>query len=761
MERRGSTVAKVRWVSTMVAAILLAIAPRAFSDDSNLPPAGQLVQENLDHLKADLTSANSTTTNRDEAARRLVSRHTSDADTILTQVLANPGNALDPAKLSIARALADAPDPEPRFEESMASLMGNRTVAEGAAAALGRYAATGNLQAQQRLLAVAQDSALPAAIRDSAIRALGNVVNQTVANTLVGLLNDPRPAVKLAANDALIQMTGRADLNHNDQGWQQWSVQHQGLNDVAWREQVLQSRSAHQESQLRSATGTETALKAILDKLYADAQQRKDEAAVKSLILQYLSSSDPALRANGIDLVSNAFLGGQTYPTIEAHAKIKELVGDSDPTVRQRAAETLAKLNIEGALPVLITQAAQEPDPAVERVLVASIGQLRDKRAVGFLEEKLNSPAIVLSVASKTADALDLIASDDPELRAQVAGQLWNAAQRAANSNRPDGVNLQAIYVQAMGPLSQASYASKYLPLLSDPHPELRIAAFHAMGELHDPNWAYQMAQKLSNEGSPQVRIAAIEGLGEIGNFESVARAIYDESTVANELDKQVRSKAWDVFQQSLRMAQSASALQYWVDQLQNQPDRQIVVLEAIINKLQLEAQNAPPDQRKDLLDNIASYQQTAGKTYMDLKNPQRAAALFRQALDHYEPPGQPVNLNQVTLTLVNQLMKALLDAKEYDQAVRFAREESARNAGAARGISAAIRNRADELATAGGANQDRPINRPALADAMKLIDAAQSDPNLELAPNDKGSLARIKSDIQDTLAGRRRPFSE
>jgi len=392
---------------------------------------------------------------------------------------------------------------------------------------------------------------------------------------------------------------------------------------------------------------------------------------------------------------------------------------------------------------------------------MASIGQLRDKRAVGFLEQKLNSPLISLAVASKTADALDLIAADDAQLRSQVAAQLWEAAQHAANSNRPDGVNLQAIYVQAMGPLSQASYASKYLPLLSDPHPELRIAAFHAMGELHDPNWAYQMAQKLSNEGSPQVRIAAIEGLGEIGNFESVARAIYDESTVANELDKQVRSKAWDVFQQSLRMAQSASALQYWVDQLQNQPDRQIVVLEAIINKLQLEAQNAPPDQRKDLLDNIASYQQTAGKTYMDLKNPQRAAALFRQALDHYEPPGQPVNLNQVTLTLVNQLMKALLDAKEYDQAVRFAREESARNAGAARGISAAIRNRADELATAGGANQDRPINRPALADAMKLIDAAQSDMNLELAPNDKGSLARIKSDIQDTLAGRRRPFSE
>ena len=643
----------------MVAAVLLAIAPRAYSADSTLPPAGQLVQENLDHLKAELTSANSTTTIRDEAARRLVSRHTSDADAILTQVLASPGNALDPAKLSIARALADAPDPQPRFEESMASLMGNRTVAEGASAALGRYAATGNLQAQQRLLAVAQDPALPVAIRDSAIRALGNVVNQTVANTLVGLLNDPRPAVGLAAKDALIQMTGRADLNHDDQGWRQWSAQHQGLNDVAWREQVLQSRSAHQESQLRSATGTEAALKAILDKLYADAQQRKDEAAVKSLILQYLNSSDPALRANGIDLVSNAFLGGQTYPTIEAHAKIKELVGDSDPTVRQRAAETLAKLNIEGALPVLITQAAQEPDPAVEQVLVASIGQLRDKRAVGFLEQKLNSPLISLAVASKTADALDLIAADDAQLRSQVAGQLWNAAQYAANSNRPDGVQLQAIYVQAMGPLSESKYANDYLRLLSGQSPDdLKVAAFHALGELHDPNWAYQMAQKLQNENSSQVRIAAIEGLGEIGNFETTAQPIYEEST-DNELVKQVRAKAWDVFQRSLRTAQSQQALKTWIDKLQNQPDRQVIVLEAMINKLQQDAQTAPPTERKDLLDNVASYQQTAGKTYMDLKNPQRAAVLFRQALDHYEPPGQPVNLNQVTLTLVNQLMKA------------------------------------------------------------------------------------------------------
>lgn len=760
MERRGSTVAKVRWVSTMVAAVLLAIAPRAYSADANLPTPAQLVQENLDHLKAELTSAGSSTTSRDEAARRLVSRHTSQADAILMDVLNSPGNAMDPAKLAIARALADVVDPEPRFEEPMASLMGNRAVAEGAAAALGRYAATGNVQAQQRLIAVAQDSALPAAIRDSAIRALGNVVTQTVANTLVGLLNDPRP-VSLAANDALIQMTGRTDLNHNDQEWRQWSAQHQGLNDIAWREQVLQSRSSHQESQLHSATGTEAALKAILDKLYADAQQRKDEAAVKSLILQYLNSSDPALRANGIDLVSNAFLGGQTYPTIEAHAKIKELVGDSDPTVRQRAAETLAKLNIEGALPVLITQAAQEPEPAVEQVLVTSIGQLRDKRAVGFLEQNLNSPLIALAVASKTADALDLIAADDAQLRSQVAGQLWKAAQRAANSNRPDSVQLQAIYVQAMGPLSESEYAKDYLRLLSGQNPDdLKVAAFHALGELHDPNWAYQMAQKLQNENSAQVRIAAIEGLGEIGNFEATAQPIYDEST-DNELNKQVRAKAWDVFQRSLRTAQSQQVLKSWIDKLQSQPDREVIVLEAMINKLQQDAQNAPPTERKDLLDSLASYQQTAGKTYMDLKNPERAAVLFREALDHYEPPGQPVNLNQVTLTLVNQLMKALLDAKEYDQAVRFAREESARNAGAARGLSAAIRNRADELATAGGANQDRPINRLTLTDATKLIDAAQNEPNLKLAANDKDSLARIKSDIQDTLAGRRRPFSE
>lgn len=749
----------------MVAAILLTIAPRAYCADLTLPPPDQLVQDNLDHLKAELTSANSAASIRDEAARRLVSRRTSQADAILTDVLASSGNAMDPAKLAIARALGDAANPDPRFEESMAGLMSNRTVAEGAAAALGRFAATGNIQAQQKLLAIAQDSALPAGIRDSAIRALGNVVNRTVANTLVGLLSDSRPAVGLAANDALVQMTGRADLSHNEQGWRQWSAQQQGLNDVAWREQVLQSRSARQELQNRSANSTQAALKAILDKVYADAQQRKDEAAVKSLILQYLNSSDAALRANGIDLVNSAFLGGQTYPTIEAHAKIRELVGDSDPTVRQRAAETLAKLNIEGALPALITQAAQEPDPAVEQVLVASIGQLRDRRAVGFLEQKLQSTVIALGVASKTADALDLIATDDAGARAEVAGQLWDAAQRAANSNRPDNVKLQAVYIQAMGPLSEPKYANEYLKLLSGVNPDdLKISAFHALGELHDPNWAYQMAQRLQNESSSAVRIAAIEGLGDIGNFESVAQPLYDETTDA-ELDKLVRAKAWDAFQRSLRTAQSQQVLNTWIDRLQNQPDRQVVVLEALINKLQQNAQNAAsPEDRKGILDSLASYQQTAGSVYMKLNRPDRAAVLFRQALDYYEPPGQQIQPSQVTLTLIDQLMASLLDAREYKQAVQFAREESERNPGATRGLSAAIRNRVEKLAVDGGVNPDvgasGPLNRQTLADAMQLINEAQGEPD-NLDKRDLQSLARFKSDIEDALAGRRRNFEQ
>lgn len=752
----------------MVAAILLTIAPRAYCADTTLPPSDQLVQDNLDHLKAELTRANSAASIRDEAARRLVSRRTQQADAILTDVLASPANAMDPAKLAIAKALGDASDPGPRFEEPMAGLMSNRTVAEGAAAALGRFAATGNIQAQQKLLAIAQDSALPAGIRDSAIRALGNVVNRTVANALVGLLSDSRPAVKLAANDALVQMTGRADLSHNDQddqGWRQWSAQRQSLNDAAWREQVLQSRSAHQESQLRSATSTQAALKAILDKVYADAQQRKDEASVKSLILQYLNSSDAALRANGIDLVNSAFLGGQTYPTIEAHAKIRELVGDSDPTVRQRAAETLAKLNIEGALPALITQAAQEPDPAVEQVLVASIGQLRDRRAVGFLEQKLQSTVIALGVASKTADALDLIATDDAGARAEVAGQLWDAAQRAANSNRPDNVKLQAVYIQAMGPLSEPKYATEYLRLLSGANPDdLKISAFHALGELHDPNWAYQMAQRLQNESSSAVRIAAIEGLGDIGSFESVAQPLYDETTDA-ELDKLVRAKAWDAFQRSLRTAQSQQVLNTWIDRLQNQPDRQVVVLEALISKLQQNAQNAgSPADRKGILDSLASYQQTAGSVYMKLNRPDRAAVLFRQALDYYEPPGQQIQPSQVTLTLIDQLMASLLDAREYKQAVQFAREESERNPGATRGLSAAIRNRVEKLAVDGGVNPDvgasGPLNRQTLADAMQLINEAQGEPD-NLDKRDLQSLARFKSDIEDALAGRRRNFEQ
>ena len=149
----------------------------------------QAIRRDLDRLTSVLTGKSSTQAQRDEAARRLASRSSPESREILFRNLRDGGHD---ASLAIARAIADDPAPDARFIEPLAGLLGSeRQLHEAAVHALARMGS--NDAARNHLTDFARDTRQQVApARVVAIRALGTVVDKSVAQTLLDLLTDER-----------------------------------------------------------------------------------------------------------------------------------------------------------------------------------------------------------------------------------------------------------------------------------------------------------------------------------------------------------------------------------------------------------------------------------------------------------------------------------------------------------------------------------------------------------------------------------------
>ncbi len=205
------------------------------------------VQADLDRLSSALGGRGSTQSQRDEAARRLLSRGSMATVAILLQALKERGH--DPA-LAVARALADDPRPDTRFIEPLEALLGSEpNLHEAAARALAQLSS--NDSARARLIAFARDTHQPAATRLAVIHALGSVVDRDVAQTLLDLLTDETlggPPIQNAAADALSEMTGLTDNGRNGQRWHDWFASIAGKKDSDWKAAVYPGRAARLES---------------------------------------------------------------------------------------------------------------------------------------------------------------------------------------------------------------------------------------------------------------------------------------------------------------------------------------------------------------------------------------------------------------------------------------------------------------------------------------------------------------------------------
>jgi HEAT repeat protein len=686
----------------------------------------------LRSLQAVLVQADARQGDRDEAAARLVSRGTPQADEILRDAIINGPRD---ARLAVARAVIDDPTPAVDLITPLSDLLrlgaDQRpvpTLVDAAAQALASYRRVP--EAVDELIRFALDGAQPAEARARVVRALGRVVDPAAADLLVRLVRTERGALRAAAAEALADLTGIRDNGQDANRWAQWQRNSAALaaqNPDRWRAELLEARAANLD---RLRRRREALVEALDARMLAQYQEAARQQRGSDVLLAMLNSELPDEREQAARLVTRAFQN-QDPVSERVRDRLVALVGDSDADVRYAVAVTLTNLNHRGALAAELTQLAQERDERVKIALCEALGKIEDPVAAPLLAALLSDPSPRVFAAA--AGALSRVARDlrgAGDLPPQTLRLLTQAAANRAGVS--ESVRIAAI--DALGALRAPDFVELAQRLLfgpqADPSVQVRQATLRALGAVGNPAATDIITRALREDRDPGVRSAAVDALGRVGNLPEHGSLLLDYTSPRNEPEEEVRRKAWEAYQALL---QRATTVQLTSEQnnLKGDPVRRAVVLEELCRKLE----QSPAPQDKAVL---AFNRENLGDVYMSLKPPEpgKAAPNLRRALDYFVQNGAQEN---VTTPLIGKVIDAYLRSKDYAQAARFAEQTMTREPAQSAEMGRLIKQEADRLRS------------PTVNDtrgAIQLIDEAMKmNPSLE--PRHRDDLRQIRQDIE------------
>ena len=173
-----------------------------------------------------------------------------------------------------------------------------------------------------------------------------------------------------AAAEALMDLTGLTEYGRDPAAWKRWSDANASKNDDAWKLSVYQSRDARLDLTSQRRTRLVSELDSVLTDQYQAAADKNATA------LRYLDSAEPEVRAIGVRIVRDAFLGGVAAPSDAQKNRLTDLVGDSEPRVRLEVARTLKSINFAGVLDAILAQLSGEQDADVKAALLGALRKL-------------------------------------------------------------------------------------------------------------------------------------------------------------------------------------------------------------------------------------------------------------------------------------------------------------------------------------------------------------------------------------------------
>jgi len=272
-------------------------------------------------------------------------------------------------------------------------------------------------------------------IRPQALSALASIGTWEAARVLVNH-SAPFQATEIsrASVAALIKMTGRSDLEDDNDAWRLWLQEHHDLKTIEWQQVLVRGlthRVGHLDTSERDAT---TQAVDGFRRLYMVAPYQD-----KSPLLAELLLVDGELRDLAVELIYRELAQGTQLDGVVGGSAI-ELLTHADPGVRSEAAKLIQTLSPrEAGIPITEALVREASPAAAASILMAASrwpGVAVISPALRWLE---------FGAATRDASSKLLLALDDEGLLTSPADRRRVAsALRAAGPNRltPDGVKL-------------------------------------------------------------------------------------------------------------------------------------------------------------------------------------------------------------------------------------------------------------------------------------------------------------------------------
>jgi HEAT repeat protein len=665
---------------------------------------------------------------RDAAALKLVATRDNSMIPVLAGILGGPDLA---AQLSVARALGAIDWPAPEFIEPLFGFFVSRQAqqerVQAAAAALSQYKQ--NMDVLNRLIIVA-NSNQGDDIRLPVIQAIGSFDQKIAAKTLIELQQrSDSAAVERAAGDALMEMTGLENLDHNAQAWSQWWSQNTDRSEADFQADIRQHRADAFEAEVARNRLLRSAVEKLLTGLY----NQTDRANRADLLVRYLRSASPKIRALGATLVLQARSTPDGAPP-GTLVEIRGMLDDASPDVRAAVAEAL--FNDADSADAMVQQLQREKDDMVRATLLHSLTPLRDPAAVALMIKLVvDDPS--LRVRIESADGIANAAGQgslDADTRAQVHDALLAALK---TTGEPGTQVLRAEIVAAMAALKDSSFLDAFQRLLAPSEPKgVRRNALAGIGELKDPNMGDLIAGYMDDQ-DPDIRLAAVLAMGTVVQPEYKTKLI---DKMSADQEPAVREAAWDDLQKWMPSMEE-SDLADLADRLKTlDVNKQLTALVALRDRLNDDLKNAAnPQQAAQKAKDLATVQQNIGDVAMSVGQYPMAAEQYRAALTYWQSGNaQPA----VITTLSGNLVQALLKAKKYGDAADFTCQvlKEQNNTEAWEAVSSEFKLAGDDLL-----NSDDPA---AYQDATQFF-AAIKGMNPQLPGSYMDQLNKIQHDIE------------
>jgi hypothetical protein len=506
----------------------------------------------------------------------------------------------------------------------------------------------------------------PRAQRKSAITALGLLIEQESAATLVAIATGTGaagaapaavavdPELANAATDALLEMTGLEANGHNPGRWAQWHRQNGNRNPAEWKAALVDARAARDRRMKLRVDATFDELRQLLKEQFI-ATPVDDRPA---RLLRFLRSPSPDVRRVGAGIaeeVSSKAVAGEN--TDEIRQRLIELVGDADPLVRLDVISALYSINIppEQALDALLPQLAVETDSDVKAAIARKLSSVPGIRQVVELSMLLDdeAPEVVRDAAEAIRRRAAAVVQKDPKLAATVAKKLRATMDRLAGT---------AAYLEARRACGEAlaelrdpvslDFAQTLLDLNRREPPEIRGVALMILGEL-GPGASDVIVRAVDLERDPRVRERGIAALGHSRSVDQLAWLV--QRMNARGEDAKVRERARQAYIDLLQSARPEKLANEAALRQQDDLSLRVEVLKVLIEQLKKEKKE----------EDVAAQQQSLGADLLRLNKPLEAVAPLRAALDYWRDRTAGPD---VTGKLVSQLITAMLRSHQYTQ---------------------------------------------------------------------------------------------